>query len=160
MILTSPQCINSILHKSEEMSLSLEVTHSASNLKWQTRKKCLAVLTFVHLYSRDEKGLRSREMKFCCPDLAQLGMEAEDHPWNLCQWHQMCKEEVVGSGQQHEAVWSQKQWVMGRKKMDEEEDGGGEVWRGKRTSCGTRTPGISEPVLRSNFGPMLWGSIN
>lgn len=57
------------------------------------------MLTFVHLYSRDEKELRDQEVNFCCPDLAQFGMELEDHPWSLCQWQQMWKEEAVGRGQ-------------------------------------------------------------
>jgi len=37
----------------------------------------------------------------------------------------MCREEVVVRGQQHEAVWSQKQRLMGRKKMDREGARGG-----------------------------------
>lgn len=79
MILTAPQCINSILHESEKIYVSLDVTHSGSyslytsDLKCQTRKKCLAVLTFVHLYSSNEKVLRAGEIKFCCLIRLSLG---------------------------------------------------------------------------------------
>lgn len=159
VILTSPQCINSILHKSEEKSVFSEETHSTgislyiSGWKWQTKKKCLAVLTFVRLYSRDEKGLRASDSSAVLIWLS-LGWSRRTIPGasasDRCARRRRCGEgsSVKQCGVRSSEWWRGRRWMRRQVKKGKE--------KALPTSFATKTVGISEPV----FWPMLWGPVN